>query len=120
MKHVKTIGIIGAGLSGIVTAKTCIDYGYEVKVFEKEPELGGVWASTRRYPGITTQNPKDTYCFTELPMPKHFPEWPTGGQVQSYLSDYAKKFNVFPRILFSREITNIEFHDNKWEISGNN
>jgi phytoene dehydrogenase-like protein len=46
MEHVKTIGIIGAGLSGLVTAKTCLEYGYEVKVFEKDTELGGVWSSS--------------------------------------------------------------------------
>lgn len=120
MKHVKTIGIIGAGLSGIVAAKTCIEYGYDVKVFEKEAELGGVWSSSRRYPGITPQNTKDTYCFTELPMPKYFPEWPAGEQVQSYLTDYAKKFDVFPRIQFSSEIISVDFQNNKWIITGVN
>jgi dimethylaniline monooxygenase (N-oxide forming) len=56
MQHIKTIGIIGAGFSGLVTAKTCLEYGYEVKMFEKETELGGVWSSSRRYPGVTQQN----------------------------------------------------------------
>jgi dimethylaniline monooxygenase (N-oxide forming) len=120
MEHVKTIGIIGAGLSGIVTAKTCLEYGYDVKLFEKDVELGGVWASSRRYPGIVTQNTKDTYFFSELAMPKHFPEWPGGEQVQSYLSDYAKKFDVFPLIRFSHEITGVDFQNDKWTIVGKN
>jgi dimethylaniline monooxygenase (N-oxide forming) len=119
MKHVKTVGIIGAGLSGIVTAKTCLEYGYEVKMFEKDTELGGVWASSRRYPGVSTQNTKDTYAFSDFPMPKHFPEWPSGEEVQSYLSAYANKFNVFPLIRFSHEITYIDFQYNKWMITGN-
>lgn len=117
MEHVKTIGIIGAGLSGIVTAKTCIEYGYEVKVFEKDPELGGVWASSRRYAGVTTQNTKDTYFFSDFPMPKHFPEWPRGDQVQSYLSAYAEKFNVLPQIRFSSEIVSVHFEQNKWLLT---
>ncbi|MBC7936682.1 MAG: NAD(P)-binding domain-containing protein [Rhizobacter sp.] len=120
MEKVKTIGIIGAGLSGLVTAKTCLEYGYDIKLFEKDTELGGVWASSRRYPGLTPQNTKDTYCFSDFPMPKHYPEWPSGQQVQAYLSDYAKKFNVFPAIQFSHEITDASFQDNKWTITGKN
>ncbi|MGE5108079.1 MAG: flavin-containing monooxygenase [Sphingobacteriales bacterium] len=120
MEHVKTVGIIGAGLSGLVTAKTCLEYGYNVKMFEKDAELGGVWASSRRYPGISTQNTKDTYFFSDFPMPKHFPEWPAGEQVQSYLRAYANKFNVFPLIQFSHEITNTDFQNNKWTITGKN
>jgi cation diffusion facilitator CzcD-associated flavoprotein CzcO len=118
MEHVKTIGIIGAGISGLVTAKTCLEYGYKVKIFEKDTELGGVWASSRRYPGIATQNTKDTYFFSDFPMPKHYPQWPSGEQVQSYLIAYAKKFNVFPLIQFSHEITSTSFQNNKWVITG--
>jgi dimethylaniline monooxygenase (N-oxide forming) len=117
MQHVKTIGIIGAGLSGIVSAKTCLEYGYKVKVFEKEAELGGVWASSRRYVGVTTQNSKDTYFFSDFPMPKHFPEWPGGEQVQDYLLAYAEKFKVLPHISFSSEIVGLQFEDNKWTVT---
>jgi len=120
MEHVKTIGIIGAGVSGLVAAKTCLEYGYKVKIFEKDIELGGVWSSSRRYPGIATQNTKDTYFFSDFPMPKHFPQWPTGEQVQSYLTAYAKKFDVFPLIQFSHEITSTDFQNNKWVIMGRN
>ena len=120
MEHVKTIGIVGTGLSGLVAAKTCLEYGYSVVLFEKEKELGGVWASSRRYPGIEPQNTKDTYCFSDFPMPKAFPEWPAGEQVQSYLVAFAKKFNVFPSILFSHEVTSVHFQDNQWMIQGKN
>jgi len=120
MEHVKTIGIIGAGLSGLVTAKTCLEYGYTVKIFEKETELGGVWSSSRRYPGVTPQNTKDTYYFSDFQMPKHFDEWPRGEDVQAYLEAYAKKFKVFPLIQFSHEILNTHFQNNKWIINGRN
>src|SRR5215471_7563409 len=105
MENIKKVGIIGAGVSGLVTAKTCLEYGYSVRVFEKDLELGGVWAGSRRYPGVTTQNTKDTYYFSDYPMPKHFPEWPSGEQVQSYLFDYAKHFGILPYIDFGSEVT---------------
>lgn len=120
MKEVKSIAVIGAGLSGLVTAKTCLEYGYNVKVFEKHDELGGVWASSRRYPGLTTQNPKDTYAFSDFPMPKHFDEWPTGEQMLEYLTAYATKFKILPSINFSHLITEVSFGNNRWMVTGKN
>ena len=117
MEHVKTIGIVGAGLSGIVTAKTCLEYGYEVRIFEKDSELGGVWASSKRYAGVRTQNTKDTYFFSDFPMPKNYPQWPSGEQVQSYLRAYAEKFNVLPKIRFGCEIASVSFEQDKWNLT---
>lgn len=114
----KKIGIIGAGISGLVAAKTCLEYGYEIKVFEKDSELGGVWSSSRRYPGLSTQNNKDTYFFSDFPMPDHFAEWPSGEEMQLYLMLYAGKFNVLSHIQFSHEVTKIYFEENVWTISG--
>ncbi len=116
------IGIIGAGLSGLVTAKTLKEYGHEVLIFEKENELGGVWASSRHYPGMTTQNTRDTYAFSDFPMPKSLPEFPTGSQVLEYLKSYAKTFNVLQLIKFNHQITETILIDNSelhyWKIKG--
>lgn len=102
---VQKIAIIGAGIAGLCTAKTLLALGYEVELFEKESDLGGVWASSRRYPGLTTQNPRETYCFSDWPMPADYPEWPTGAQMQAYLQSYADHFEVTPRIRFACPVT---------------
>ncbi|HEX5725503.1 MAG TPA: FAD-dependent oxidoreductase [Longimicrobiaceae bacterium] len=98
------IGIIGAGLSGLVTAKTFLEDGHAVTLFETESEVGGVWARSRRYPGLTTQNPRDTYAFSDFPFPRSYPEWPTGEQVQAYLAAYADRFAVTERIRFGTRV----------------
>jgi cation diffusion facilitator CzcD-associated flavoprotein CzcO len=92
------IGIVGAGISGLVTAKTFLEDGFDVTVFEADDEVGGVWARSRRYPGLATQNPRDTYAFSDFPMPKSYPDWPAGEQVQAYLAAYADRFGVAPRL----------------------
>ncbi len=76
------VAIIGAGVAGLTTAKVLLQAGHDVEVFDKTPDVGGVWSRTRRYPGLTTQSPKAQYSFSDFPMPRHFPEWPTGAQVQ--------------------------------------
>lgn len=89
-----TIAIVGAGISGLCTAKLLTEFGFDVTVFESAPDIGGVWSRTRRYPGVTTQNNKGTYRFSDFPMPDEYPEWPTGKQVQAYLHDYARRFDL--------------------------
>lgn len=113
-----TIAVIGAGLSGLVTAKTCLAYGFNVIVLEKEKELGGVWAPSRRYPGVCTQNPRDTYAFSDFRMPQSFDEWPAGEDVQKYLKAYAETFDVLRHIRFSHSVKEISFHHNRWNVKG--
>jgi MFS transporter, ACS family, pantothenate transporter len=40
---VNTVAVIGAGISGVVTAAHLLSAGLEVTVFERSREAGGVW-----------------------------------------------------------------------------
>jgi hypothetical protein len=73
-------------------------------VYEKAPDVGGVWSRTRRYPGLSTQNDKRTYSLSDFPMPRDYPEWPTGEQVQAYLQAYAERFGLVDKIRLCTEV----------------
>ena len=68
------VGIIGAGVAGLATAKVLKQAGHEVTVYDKTPDVGGVWSCTRRYPGLTTQSPKAQYSLSDFPMPRDYPD----------------------------------------------
>ncbi|TQL67064.1 cation diffusion facilitator CzcD-associated flavoprotein CzcO [Nocardioides albertanoniae] len=102
------IAVIGAGFAGIASAKVLTELGHDVTVFEKAPDVGGVWSRTRRYPGLTTQNSKDSYTLSDLRMPKAFPEWLSGEQVQTYLEMYVEKFELAPMIRLSTEVSSAQ------------
>lgn len=104
----KQVCVIGSGVSGLTTAKTFIEAGYEVRVFEKQSGLGGVWEKSRNYPGLTIQSPRDTYAFPDYPMPASYPEWPTAEQMRNYLASYAEHFGITPKIRFQTEVTQIK------------
>ncbi|MBE9216449.1 FAD-dependent oxidoreductase [Plectonema cf. radiosum LEGE 06105] len=104
---IKKVCVIGAGVSGLVAAKTFVEEGFDVTVFEKQAALGGVWEKSRSYPEVRTQNSRHTYCFTDYPMPEDYPEWPNSEQVRRYLQSYADNFGVSERICFQTEVTNI-------------
>ena len=112
------IAIIGAGFAGLTTARHLRDFGHDVTVFEKVHDVGGVWSTTRLYPGVSTQNGKDTYCLSDYPMPKHYPEWPSGQQVQEYLNAYADQFNLKPLIRLSTPVTHAaQGADGRWSVT---
>lgn len=43
------VAVIGAGPSGIVSAKYAIEQGFKVTVYEQGEEVGGVWVYTDRF-----------------------------------------------------------------------
>lgn len=102
------IAIIGAGFAGLSSAKVLKQFGHDVQVFEKAADVGGVWSASRRYPGLRTQNNKDTYFLSDFPMPASYPEWPSGQQIQEYLASYARHFDLDPLVHLETEVLSAE------------
>ena len=49
----KTVGIIGAGAAGLITAHILLQDGFEdVQLLTRDKSAGGVWARQRIYPGV--------------------------------------------------------------------
>ncbi|MHA7663852.1 flavin-containing monooxygenase [Mycolicibacterium sp. HS_4_1] len=113
------IAIIGAGVAGLCSAKLLTEFGFDVTIFDKVPDIGGVWSHTRLYPGVTTQNGKDTYAFSDFPMPKSYPEWPTGAQVQQYLAAYARHFDLERLVRLNTEVVSADLDEaaGRWTLT---
>ena len=103
----KNVCVIGAGVSGLVAAKTFGVRGHKVTILERSGDLGGVWEPARSYPDVQTQSPKDLYRYTDKPMPDSYPEWPKGPQVHAYLSDYAREHGLMQRLRLSTAVVNM-------------
>jgi cation diffusion facilitator CzcD-associated flavoprotein CzcO len=112
------IAIVGAGFAGLSAAKVLGQCGFDVTVFDRTPDVGGVWSRTRRYPGLRTQNNKSTYHLSELPMPADYPEWPTGEQVQRYLERYVDAFGLRGTLRLSTEVVSAELvaDETTWSV----
>ncbi|MEU8255562.1 NAD(P)/FAD-dependent oxidoreductase [Micromonospora inaquosa] len=102
------IAVVGAGFAGVSAAKVLRQSGFDVTVFERAPDVGGVWSRTRRYPGLHTQNDKGTYHLSDLPMPADYPQWPSGEQVQRYLETYVERFGLGSALRLSTEVASAE------------
>jgi dimethylaniline monooxygenase (N-oxide forming) len=103
----KTVCVVGAGIAGLVTAKVLRQDGFDVTVFEKMPTIGGVWAAPRTYPGLRTNNPRETYAFSDFPYPRTADEFPTAEQVREYLDAYVERFRLRPLLCLATEVVSI-------------
>jgi len=115
---IKNICIVGAGFAGLTSARVFKALGYEVSLYEKESDVGGVWSASRRYPGLTTQNTRTTYELSDFPMPSDYPEWPTGEQVQRYMASYVEHFDFADQVYLNSEILSakLDEQNNAWTI----
>ncbi|WP_280246289.1 flavin-containing monooxygenase [Nocardia abscessus] len=108
------VAVIGAGVAGLTTAKVLGQAGHDVEVFDTAPDVGGVWSRARRYPGLTTQSPAAQYSFSDFPMPRDYPEWPTGEQIQQYLAAYAQHFGIEPEL--ETEVVSVVPDGDRWLV----
>ena len=114
--HVR-IGIIGAGVAGLTTAKVLLQAGHDVVVYDRVDDVGGVWSASRRYPGLTTQSPRAQYSFSDFPMGQDLPEWPAGAQVQAYLAAYADHFGVTGHLRLGTDVLRATpLGGGRWEL----
>ena len=112
------VGIIGAGIAGLVTAKIFMEHGFEVQVFEKEPGLGGVWALSRAYPGLRANTAKETYSLTDYPYPASTSGYPVAEEVRAHLESYAEHFGLYQHISFNREVVRLAEVDDDGDRQG--
>jgi cation diffusion facilitator CzcD-associated flavoprotein CzcO len=66
MTKSKTVAIIGAGACGLVCAKILLDDGFNVTLFERQRELGGIWSAELAYADLHSQQPGGTFEFSDL------------------------------------------------------
>lgn len=90
----KRVCVIGAGISGLATAKVLTSDGFEVVVFERAAEIGGVWASSHTYPGLRANNSRLSYGYSDFPYAPDAEEYPTAGDVRRFLWAYAAHFGL--------------------------
>lgn len=101
------VAIIGAGVSGLVSAKVLQQDGFAVTVFDKDEGVGGVWAASRAYPGLRTNNPAPTYAFSDFPHFDDTDEFPTAAQLRAYFATYIERFGLGPHLRLGTEVVSV-------------
>ena len=110
------IAVIGAGVTGLATAKVLSSRGHDVTVFEQRATLGGVWQGAHRYVGLKIQSPRQIYEYSDFYMPNDYPEYPSAEQVARHLDAYAEKFGLKSRARFNTRVTAMRPLARGWQL----
>ena len=117
---VKTVAIIGGGLSGIASAKALLDEDMLPLIFEKKEEIGGVW---RKNEGIAwstmhTNVSKYFFSFYDHPWPSsNTNTFPSTGELNEYLVEYVKKHRIESCIKYNSDVLNaMQIDKKRWLI----
>jgi 4-hydroxyacetophenone monooxygenase len=106
-----TVGIVGAGMSGIIAAHRLRQAGVDVVVFEKNADVGGTWLEND-YPGCRVDIQNHFYSYATAQTP----DWPQYHSQQPVLLDYfrrcVERFGVGACIRTSTEVLGA-----KWDES---
>lgn len=123
----KTVAIIGAGPSGLCTAKYMIDNGLVPTIFEKEATIGGLWAKSNDHnavwDGLRTNVSYYFMAYSDLEYPKNSPIFSGKQELSNYMQTYSDKFQLEQYIKFNTKVTLCsQLEDKRWmvtyEISG--
>lgn len=108
--------VIGAGMSGILSAAMLRRAGYDdVVLFEKADRLGGTWRENT-YPGIACDIPSHLYSYSFALNPEWSSRFAPGAEIQAYFERVTRELGIEPLIRFRTEIRRAEFHDGGWTI----
>lgn len=126
----KKVAVIGAGTAGICAAKTALQNGFDVTVFEQSDVVGGTWVYRDHvgkdkygleygymYKDLMTNAPKEIMGFPDLTIPAKDKWFLTSDEILDFLQYYARTFNVQQVIKFRHHVIRVSPMRNKqWEI----
>jgi dimethylaniline monooxygenase (N-oxide forming) len=112
------IAVIGAGPSGLTSAKQALVAGHEVVCYERHDDVGGIWnpAAGGAYASVRMQTSRMAFPFTDF-APGPGPDFLSLAEVHGYLRGYAEHFGVLGVIRFGSAVTRVRRANGRWEVT---
>ncbi len=124
MARLPSVCIIGAGSSGIATAKVFKDFGIPFTVYEKSDRVGGNWVFGNKngmssaYRSLHINTSRDKMAYSDFPLPPDYPDYPHHTQIAAYFDAYVDHFGFRDRIVFNTGVSRAEqTEDRIWKIT---
>ncbi len=115
--------IIGAGSSGIASAKVLAERGIDFDCFEKGSGIGGNWRyendneMSSAYASLHINTSKTLMQYSDYPMPERYPDYPGHAEILAYFESYVDHFGFRDAIHFETEVRSIDRDDDGWTVT---
>ena len=112
--------VIGAGPSGLATARALQKRGIAVDGYEASHGVGGLWDITNprstMYESAHLISSRTTTEFSEFPMRSRV-DYPAHGVLREYFQDYADHFGLTALFRFDTSVARLEPRDGGWDLT---
>ncbi|XP_036437445.1 si:dkey-239i20.2 isoform X2 [Colossoma macropomum] len=125
----KRVAVIGGGSSGLACIKCCLDEGLEPVCFESSNDIGGLWRFKENpepdrasiYHSVIINTSKEMMCYSDFPIPGHFPNFMHNSYIMEYFRMYAEHFQLTRYIRLQTKVLRVtprpDFaHSGQWDI----
>ncbi|KAK3542649.1 hypothetical protein QTP86_031473, partial [Hemibagrus guttatus] len=111
----RRVAVIGGGSSGLTCIKCCLDEGLEPVCFESSDDIGGLWRFKENpesdrasiYHSVIINTSKEMMCFSDFPIPAHFPNYMHNSYIMDYFHMYADHFQLRRYIRLQTKVLNV-------------
>lgn len=106
--------VVGAGCSGLVTARALLQVGLEPVVFELGSQVGGLWVldsdsgKSGAYQSLRINTSRPETELAEFPMPLEWGDYPSHERIAEYFARYAEHFDLVRHVRFRTEVQHAE------------
>lgn len=126
----KRVCVIGAGISGLSSARYLKEVGINFTVLEATRYIGGTWRydphvgtdenglpiHTSMYKHLRTNLPKPTMELRGFPLPENLPSYPSWKQYYQYLNAFVEHFDILQYIKFLHNVVLVRRINDKWRV----
>ncbi|KAK5869971.1 hypothetical protein PBY51_024643 [Eleginops maclovinus] len=129
----RRVAIIGGGTSGLACIKCCLDEGLEPVCYESSDDIGGLWRFKENpepdrasiYHSVIINTSKEMMCFSDFPIPAHFPNYMHNSLIMEYFRMYADHFQLTKHIRFNTKVLQVRqrsdfTHSGQWDVETEN
>ncbi|KAM8745924.1 flavin-containing monooxygenase 5-like isoform 1-T4 [Acanthopagrus schlegelii] len=129
----RRVAIVGGGSSGLACIKCCLDEGLEPVCFESSDDIGGLWRFKENpepdrasiYHSVIINSSKEMMCFSDFPIPAHFPNFMHNSLIMDYFRMYADHFQLIKYIRLNTKVLQLKqrsdfSHSGQWDVETEN
>ncbi|XP_029939621.1 dimethylaniline monooxygenase [N-oxide-forming] 5-like [Salarias fasciatus] len=129
----RRVAVIGAGSTGLACIKCCLDEGLDPVCFESSDDIGGLWRFKENpepgrasiYHSVIINTSKEMMCFSDFPIPAHFPNFMHNSLIMDYFRMYADHFHLTKHIRFNTKVWQVKkrtdfSRSGQWDVETEN